>query len=141
MTSKLEILRLYRSLLHHTRLLPPQPNTQNPKQQVKDLFRQHKSETDVGTIEKLVHNAQQRLAFIRMILPRHQQQKLTETAEKRTYLFHEGKVVERDRVVTRGCGRTVMRDQGVDPLALERHQRLLERQHFRGDFWRGKPKS
>ncbi|KAK8827173.1 hypothetical protein AV274_5746 [Blastocystis sp. ATCC 50177/Nand II] len=85
-----QVRHLYRELLRTAKLLPDGQSAA-ALQEVRTKFRAHINETDRATIQQLIHEADGRLKFWRMITPR----RASAEAENKVYRVNEkGELVE-----------------------------------------------
>ena len=108
---------------------------------------------DAASLEEAVSQARSRLSFLRMVSPRFAAGSSATPAEGGGggssvkgghFVLRDGKLVE--AATAPATGRAPIsgyNERNLDPEAVRRHQRLVERQYFGGDAWRGRarPKS
>jgi hypothetical protein len=133
------VVSLYREMLRRARSLGGEQG-RGLIISAKETFGGLRAQTTAEGFEVAVADAESRLSYLRVITPRFAVVRSGKSATGKFVLrdgeMHESAPAERgpssQGVVSAFGG------SNVDPDAVRRHQHLVERQHFGGDFWRGK---
>lgn len=154
-----EVRWLYRVFQKHARLLPNASARVDARREIARQFRANVGVTVEVDIQRHVDTAYSKLSFTRMSTPRQHHPRLDYVPPfpRAKELFGDAAAGPRPGVQTyqyspygeltvdgasasRRVVRGVFNSQGVTDDQVKRHHALVERMHFRGPHWAGKPK-
>ena len=133
------VVALYRETLRRARSLGGERG-QGLMIAAKETFGNLRAQTAAADFEAAVADAESRLAYLRVITPRFAGGRGGKSATGK-FVLRDGQMRESAPAERGPSSPGVVSAFGgtnVDPEAVRRHQHLVERQHFGGDFWRGK---
>lgn len=148
---------LYRFIHRHIRLLPNEDRRLEGLVETRRQFRENMNESDVQVIRKQIENGYSKLSFMRMATPRlyhppirtvppyHAARtllgltKANNSAGTQSYRYFGGEILSGDFRDEHEINR-VVNSQGITDEQIKRHYALVDRMHFRGPHWAGKPK-
>lgn len=119
---------VYRKLFRRVVLLPVD-RREGALSQLRSEFREHANVTDVAEISRLLLAANSKLAYLRMITPTPRVEKGQSTG---TFVYRDGELQAGRGRDPGGARHSAYDGSNLDPEAVARHQRLIDRQHFGG---------
>jgi hypothetical protein len=122
------VLSLYRRLYRRAELLPT-PKRASALEELRCGFRDNAHVSDQPALAKLVQQANSKLAFLKMITPTPRGEIGASTGR---YVFRDGEMHQGQAIAHQGARHSAYDATNLDPEAVSRHHRLIERQHFGG---------
>jgi hypothetical protein len=132
-----EVLLMYRRLLRLAARLP-QAQGQEALHRIRNEFRSHKSEANPAKLADLIAEANGKLGYLRMIVPRHQSDVPPGAIGRNSFVSIGGKLVPSDGQISDATA--AVKASQLDSNDIKRHQANLRRFQYM-DRPTGVPKS
>ena len=140
MALKKELGALYNMLISTAQRLPPKAQIRTNRD-IEALFGDYTRIENEILLQNLKQQAENKLLLMEMSLPEKEPQKVTEIAGIRKSHFKDNKMHAGGSEEKFFPEYSNWYGGNVDPQDLRRHKDLLDRQHFSGPFWEGRPKN
>lgn len=125
LTLRSQLVGIYRNFFRQSALLPTNRDQFIAQSELRTLYRSSLS-GKVPELQKLAKKAQDKLDFLKIITP-----KRRGVSERGRFVYRDGKVVEGTAASL--ISSTEYKDDRIDTTMMERHEKLLRRQHFLED--------
>ena len=132
--TKLTILSTYRTLTRMIKLLPSKQKPEKQLQELRHTFRKNSALTDEAEIKTCIHQAGEKIAYLRIITPK----KSSTEGNQRWIYTKDGPVqVEGSEAGTGRSGGRVLSNwdgKNLDPCSIKTHNSQLRRMGFQNNL-------
>lgn len=140
MALKHELSKLYRNLISKAHQLPPKVKNRTITD-IESIFTDYESINSDALLEDIKIRAQNKLVILDMSLPEPSKTEPKDIPGVKKYHMKDGKLTEGAPASKFKPDYSNWYAGNVDPQDLKRHKELLDRQHFMGPFWEGRPRN
>ena len=138
MSLKKELSLLYNIISTKIQGLPPRVRSR-ASHDLEDIFANYKAIEDTSALESIKKRAENKLTILEMssVVPAAP----VDIPGVKHFIVKDGKVEEGKSEIKITPEYSNWYGANVDPQDLRRHKDLLDRQHYSGPFWEGRPKN
>jgi hypothetical protein len=131
-----QVLATYKRLIRYAGRLRDEGERASALERIRREFRTHSTVMDDAAVTALIADAQKRLAYLRIVTPRHAHDDAADGGGVgsgggvKRFVLVDGKLVDAEEAAALGAGRGAVKVGGLDPADVKRHMDGMARFRF-----------